>query len=718
MVHTAAGFARMTNRLATLACTTSIGPGATNMVTGGGARDGQPPARAAAARRHLRDPGREPGAAAARGSRARTTSRSTTASSPVSRYWDRDQPPRAAPVERCSRAMRVLTDPAETGAVTLALPQDVQAEAWDWPERAVRAARLARARGRRPSRRAARRGGRARPRRRAAADRGRRRASSTAKRPTRCARSPSETGIPVVRDAGRQGLAALRPPAARSAPSAPPAAPRPTRIAREADVVIGDRHALERLHDRLAHRCSRNRGVRFVNLNVAPVDAAKHAAACRWSPTRGQASRRSRPRSRAGRWATSHRERARALARGLGRARRAALTRSATTPLPAQSRGHRRRQRAISEPRDVVVCAAGSMPGDLHKLWRTRDPKGYHVEYGYSCMGYEIAGGARRQAGRARPRGVRDGRRRLVPDDGPGDRRRPCRRAIKLTIVLVQNHGFASIGGLSEAVGSNRFGTRYRHRDVATGMLDGDRLPIDLAANAASLGADVISVANVAELEDAWPWRALRSERPSFTWRPIRSSGRRAPRRGGTCRSQRCPRSVPRSWRADAYEQAENAAAPVRLTTARGGLRASRPMSMMGREVTADRTAIPTRTRRRHARPDAAGAADVPRRHGVRRGGGRGGGAGDPQPEPVPLLRRRRGAARGRRVRAGVRGAPGREACAHGQRRLVGTHLRPDRRGRPPRRRGDRPRVHVECDSERRRRQPARSPFSPTSTTP
>ena len=156
----------------------------------------------------------------------------------------------------------------------------------------------------------------------------------------------------------------------------------------------------------------------------------------------------------------------------------------------------------VSEPRDVVVCAAGSMPGDLHKLWRTRDPKGYHVEYGYSCMGYEIAGGL--------------GVKLAAPDRevfvmvGDGSYLMMAQEivtavaeGVKLTIVLVQNHGYASIGALSESVGSQRFGTRYRYRNAATGALDGDLLPVDLAANAASLGADVLRATTVDEFEAA-----------------------------------------------------------------------------------------------------------------------------------------------------------------------------------------------------------------------
>jgi 3D-(3,5/4)-trihydroxycyclohexane-1,2-dione acylhydrolase (decyclizing) len=152
--------------------------------------------------------------------------------------------------------------------------------------------------------------------------------------------------------------------------------------------------------------------------------------------------------------------------------------------------------------RDVVVQAAGSMPGDLQLLWRARDPKQYHVEYGYSCMGYEIAGGL--------------GAKLAAPDRevfvlvGDGSYLMMAQEIvtavaerIKLTIVLVDNRGFASIGSLSESLGSQRFGTSYRYRNPDTGLLDGDALPVDFAANAASLGADVLRARTVAEFREA-----------------------------------------------------------------------------------------------------------------------------------------------------------------------------------------------------------------------
>ncbi len=155
----------------------------------------------------------------------------------------------------------------------------------------------------------------------------------------------------------------------------------------------------------------------------------------------------------------------------------------------------------LSDPRDVVLCAAGSMPGDLHKLWRVRDRKGYHVEYGYSCMGYEVpASLGVRLADETRDVFA------MVGDGGylmmPTELVTAVQERIKVIVVLVQNHGFHSIGSLSEELGSQRFGTSYRFRGEG-GRLDGARLPVDLAANARSLGVHVIEVSSRDELEKA-----------------------------------------------------------------------------------------------------------------------------------------------------------------------------------------------------------------------
>jgi 3D-(3,5/4)-trihydroxycyclohexane-1,2-dione acylhydrolase (decyclizing) len=177
-----------------------------------------------------------------------------------------------------------------------------------------------------------------------------------------------------------------------------------------------------------------------------------------------------------------------------------------------------------SAPRDVVVCAAGSLPGELHKLWRTRDPKGYHVEYGYSCMGYEIAGGL--------------GVKMAAPDRqvyvmvGDGSYLMMAQEIVTsvqdgypLIIVLVDSGGFASIGALSRSVGSGGFGTDYRFRDSRSGSLDGPPLPVDLGANAESLGARLFRAHDRASLEQALA-AARESDRTAVVHIPVDAAAR------------------------------------------------------------------------------------------------------------------------------------------------------------------------------------------------
>ena len=493
MVHTAAGFARMRNRLSTLACTTSIGPGATNMVTGAALAtinrlpvlllpgDGFATRVASPVLQELED--------------ARSADLSVNdCLRPVSRFFDRIVRPEQLPSSLLA-AMRVLCDPAETGAVTLALPQDVQTEAWDWPEElfARRVWPVRRPPPDPPSLVAA-----------AALLR-------TARRPLIVAgggtiyaeatdalrRLAERTGIPVAETQAGKGALRYDHRCAVGAIGAT-GTPAANALARDADVVLG-------VGTRWSDFTTASRSVfaapevRFVNLNVAPVDAHKHAGVALVADAR--AGLEALTEALAG-WAapSEHTERARALAAAWEEAVQRAYT-LGHGPLPAQSEVIGAVDR-VSEPRDVVVCAAGSLPGDLHKLWRTRDPKGYHVEYGYSCMGYEIAGGL----------GVKLAApdREVVVMVGDGsylmlaqELVTAVQEGLKLTVVLVQNHGFASIGALSESVGSQRFGTRYRRRDARSGRLDGETLPVDLAANAASLGADVLRATSISELEAA-----------------------------------------------------------------------------------------------------------------------------------------------------------------------------------------------------------------------
>ena len=308
---------------------------------------------------------------------------------------------------------------------------------------------------------------------------------------------------------GREGHLVYDHPSAW-ARSARPERLRPTAAA-DADVVIGigTRYSDFTTASRTAFQ---NPDVRFVNINVAGMDVIKHAGL----GVQADASERSRPCCRcwtATRWTRATAGRSRAE-RHVGRNRTPRLPARNPGPIPDEvlaASAHRRlltqnevigMVNELSDPRDVVVCAAGSMPGDLHKLWRTRDPKGYHVEYGYSCMGYEVAGGL--------------GVRLACPDRdvfvmvGDGsylmmatELATAVQEGIKIITVLVQNHGFASIGSLSESLGSQRFGTRYRYRNPETGRLDGEKLPIDLAANAASFGLEVIRTSTAAEFADA-----------------------------------------------------------------------------------------------------------------------------------------------------------------------------------------------------------------------
>jgi 3D-(3,5/4)-trihydroxycyclohexane-1,2-dione acylhydrolase (decyclizing) len=493
MVHAAVGYARQQDRLSTWACTSSIGPGATNMVTG-----------AALATINRLPVLLLPGdifATRAAGPLLQELEHPVTldasvndAFRPVSRFFDRINRPEQL-IPSALAAMRVLSDPVETGAVTLSLPQDVQAQAFDWPEDFF-ARRVWRVRRPLPEPEALAEA--------AALLRGARRplivsgGGTIYADATETLRTFAEqTGVPVAETQAGKGSLPYDHQCSVGALGAT-GTTAANALAREADVVIG-------VGTRWSDFTTASRSifadpdVRFVNLNVAPVDAFKQsgvplvADARRGLLALGDAV--------AG-WSVDdeYRERARRLAAEWDEVVERAYTLGHGTP-PAQSEVLGVVNR-VSGPRDVVVCAAGSMPGDLHKLWRTRDRKGYHVEYGYSCMGYEIAGGLGVKL--AAPDReifvlVGDGSYLMMAQEIVT----AVQEGIKLTIVLVQNHGFASIGALSESLGSQRFGTRYRYRDAETGRLDGDTLPVDLAANAASLGADVLWATTIEEFESA-----------------------------------------------------------------------------------------------------------------------------------------------------------------------------------------------------------------------
>jgi 3D-(3,5/4)-trihydroxycyclohexane-1,2-dione acylhydrolase (decyclizing) len=413
---------------------------------------------------------------------------------PVSRYWDRinraDQLPFAL-----MEAMRVLTSPAETGAVTLALPQDVQAEAWDYPEQLfekrvwhisrppadrellARVVELIRA-ANKPLIIAG--GG-----------------VIYSEAAEALARFVERTGIPIGETQAGKGSLSFDHPQNLEAIGVTGTSGANI-AAREADLVIA---IGTRLSDftTASKTAFQNPDVRFININVAAFDANKHSALPLVADARatleeltealeGQrvsddyAARIARLKQD---W-ESERERLFSLRHG-----------------PPMSQGEViGAVNKFSRPEDVVVCAAGSLPGDLHKLWRTRDPKGYHLEYGYSCMGYEIAGGL----------GVKmaDPSREVYVMVGDGsylmmssEIATSIQEGYKLNIVVLDNHGFSSIGGLSQSVGSGGFGTDYRCRDSESGKLDGEPVAVDFAANAESLGAHAIRAVTGDDLERA-----------------------------------------------------------------------------------------------------------------------------------------------------------------------------------------------------------------------
>lgn len=485
MVHAAAAYAKAKNRLQAFACTSSIGPGATNMITG-----------AAVATVNRLPVLLLPGDIFAERIQAPVLQQLESEHSqdfsvndcfrPVSRYWDRINRPEQL-ITALPEAMRVLTSPADTGAVTLCLPQDVQAMACAYPE-ALFERRVWHIPRNRPDASAL---------QRAAA------AIRASRQPLLIAgggvhyseayealrRFVQHTGIPVGETQAGKGalpydhslnLGAI---GVTGTPGA-------NILAAEADLIVG---VGTRYSDftTMSSAAFQNPDVRFVNINVAEFDSAKRGAIALTGDARATLDELA---SALAGWQTAPAYQTRASQ--YNRDWDAEVTRIYTLEHePLLSQGEVIGViNTLSRPQDVVMCAAGSLPGDLHKLWRTRSPKGYHLEYGFSTMGYEIAGGL--------------GIRMAQPDSEVyvmvGDASylmlnteivTAVQEGVKLTIILLDNHGYASIGGLSKSVGSDGFGTKYRYR-TDSGQLDGDTLPVDYAMNAESLGAIVFRADN------------------------------------------------------------------------------------------------------------------------------------------------------------------------------------------------------------------------------
>ncbi|HEX3053596.1 MAG TPA: 3D-(3,5/4)-trihydroxycyclohexane-1,2-dione acylhydrolase (decyclizing) [Aggregatilineaceae bacterium] len=488
-VHAAVAYAKHKNRLQTFACTSSIGPGATNMITGAAvatvnripvlllpgdifAERVQAPVLQQLEAEHTQDIG------------------VNDCFKPVSRYWDRLYRPEQL-ITALPEAMRVLTSPANTGAVTLCLPQDVQTEAFDYP------AEMFEKRGWQIPRN--------RP------DSGLIQQAAEwireSKQPLIIAGGgvhyseanqilmlfSAKTGIPVGETQAGKGslnynfslnLGAVGVTGTEGA----------NVIAREADLIIG---IGTRYTDftTASNTAFQNPAVRFININVAEFDAYKRSAI----PLVGDAKvtlQELMVMVGDYRTASTYRTRVQEYNQAWD-AEVHQLYNLEHEPTISQGEvvGI---VNTFSQPQDVMLCAAGSLPGDLHKLWRTRDPRGYHLEYGYSCMGYEIAGGmgvALADPSREVYILVGDGSYLMLNSEIVT----MVQEGIKVVIVLLDNHGFASIGGLSKSVGSDGFGTKYRYR-TESHNLDGETLPIDYAKNCESLGAYVIRANNRAEL--------------------------------------------------------------------------------------------------------------------------------------------------------------------------------------------------------------------------
>ncbi|MFD9611684.1 3D-(3,5/4)-trihydroxycyclohexane-1,2-dione acylhydrolase (decyclizing) [Streptomyces sp. NPDC059083] len=489
MVHAAVGYARQSNRLSAHAVTTSIGPGATNLVTGA----------ALATVNHLpvlllpgdtfatrpADPVLQQLQVPSAGDVS-----VNDCLRPVSRSFDRVTRPEAL-IPAALAAVRVLADPAETGAVTLALPQDVQAEAYDWPEEFF-AERIWRIRRPRPD----------------AAE------LDAAVRAVRAARRPliiagggvrhsraedalrelaESTGLPVATTQAGKGVLPYDHPCDVGGIGHTGTATAAD-LARTSDLIIGvgTRHTDFTTASGTLYRPD----TPVLNLNITGFDAHKQAAL----PLVADA-----------------REGLTALAAALGGHRRttadwsgskAAWQERTDAAYAAPDEDARPTQTQVLgaldtlvDGSDILINAAGSLPGDLHQLWRTRSRDQYHVEYGYSCMGYEIPaaiGVLLAAPGRPVWALVGDGTYLMNPTEIVT----AVQERLPLKLLILQNHGYASIGGLSEAVGAERFGTDYRHR-ADDGGFTGPPLPVDLGANAASLGLRVLRPRTVRDLREA-----------------------------------------------------------------------------------------------------------------------------------------------------------------------------------------------------------------------
>ena len=492
-VHIATAYAKMKNRLGTFVCISSIGPGATNMITG-----------AACATINRLPVLIIPGDIFATRNVAPVLQQLESPQSqdisvndcfkPVSRYWDRINRAEQL-ITSLPEVMRVLTSPSETGAVTLALPQDVQAEAFDFPEELFRK-RVWKI---------------PRPRPDSEILKEAVKMIKASKKPVIIAgggviysqatetlkKFVEKTGIPVAETFAGKGSLQFDHPLNLGATGAT-GTPGANKFTSEADLIIGigTRYSDFTTASKTAFQ---DPAVKFININVVDFDSRKQGALPLTADAKvcleeitdllGGYKVRDEYRKTAAKANKSWEKQVDEFFKVSG-----SLPVTQAEVVGAVS--------GFAGPLDVVLCAAGSLPGDLHKLWRTTDPKGFHLEYGYSTMGYECAAGI--GAKMACPDReifvmVGDGNYLMMNNEIVT----AIQEGIKYTIILLNNSGFGSIGGLSQSIGSQRFGTKYRYRDEKTGLLSGDKLPVNFAENARSLGAHVIEATNIDSLKKA-----------------------------------------------------------------------------------------------------------------------------------------------------------------------------------------------------------------------
>ena len=495
MVHIAAAFAKHRNRLATFACTTSIGPGATNMVTGAaGATVNRIPVLLLPSD-YFANRVPDPVLQQVEHPLERDVSASD-AFRPVSRFFDRISRPEQL-IASLPEAFRVLTDPAETGAVTISLPEDVQAEAHNWPNEFFEK-RIWHVR---------------RPVPEPELVREVVNLLKAAKRPmiisgggTIYSEAAEELrqfveqfGVPVTETQAGKGVLNWNHPM-NAGPIGSNGATSANRLAQEADLVIT---LGTRLSDftTASKSAFQNPTVRFIAINVSAMDANKLWARPIVSDAKRALSALRRELTEAGYTGTpaAYRNEIQNLKEAWD---------AKVTELRTPQEGTLGELAVIGlvngtvGGKATVVCAAGGMPGELLRLWRPEDPKAYHMEYGYSCMGYEIPGGLGvklAEPGREVVVMVGDGsylmmNSEIVTAVGEG---------IKLTIVLVDNHGYQCILGLQRAVGVSDFGNELRYRDQTTKQLTGEYIPVDFVKHAESMGANATFARSAEELKKA-----------------------------------------------------------------------------------------------------------------------------------------------------------------------------------------------------------------------